>query len=60
MSLAWHVAALTRMNKKFPKLEKLLVKADGPQKPVQSMAQQIMVARMWSAMGYGKITKPKG
>lgn len=59
VGLAWRVAWLIR-HKTLPKLEKLLEKDEAQRKPAQSMAQQIAVARMWSAFGYGKVTKPKG
>jgi len=54
MHLAWHIAALMRTGKKFPKLDKLMVRRRPPR---QTMAQQIALAGMWSALGYGKIKR---
>lgn len=59
--MAWRTAVLSR-SKKIPELKKLLADLKkGRDKPAQTMAQQIAVARMWSALGYGKIgqAKPK-
>jgi len=58
MLLAYTTAVLPRM-KRMPKLDKLQVKLKGrkPGKPRQTEAQQIAVATMWAALGYGKIRK---
>lgn len=47
MSLAWHIAALPR-TKRFPKLEKLLVKQTATRKR-QTWQQQLAIMDMWVA-----------
>lgn len=58
MTQAYVIASMSRA-KKLPKLEKLLVKVKKQAKPRQTMAQQIAIARMWAALGYGKIKQVK-
>jgi hypothetical protein len=52
--LAWHIAALPRA-KKFPKLEKMMVKA-GPVKRVrQTPEQMLMIAKAMAGMSFPEI-----
>lgn len=52
---AWRIADLSG-RKKLPKLKKLLDELRKSRvKPAQTMAQQIAIAQMWAALGYGKI-----
>lgn len=55
MSLAWHIAMLTRCApKKFPKHDKLMQKPRGAAK-AQTQDQQMNLARLINAMYGGKV-----
>jgi hypothetical protein len=53
--LAWHIAALTR-SKRLPDLKKLLYK---PPRKQQTWQEQLAIAEMYAAIGFGKITRPR-
>lgn len=58
MSLAWHVAALSR-TKKLPKLQTMLARSTVKRAP-QSWQQQLEIAKMWTAVLGGKfVSKDK-
>jgi hypothetical protein len=53
--LAWHIGALSRPLKKFPPLDALRIKT--PSRARQSAEQQLAIAKMMAARGFGKIGK---
>jgi hypothetical protein len=56
---AYLIFNMPRM-KRPPPLSKLQIKLKGRGKSRQTEAQQIATARMWSALGYGKMGKHNG
>lgn len=60
MHLAWHIAALTRGKKGLPTLRSMMQKSTRSrrQKP-QTWQQQLMIAKMWTAVMGGTVVDKK-